>query len=165
MSIPESGLKYRSLDAVLYIAASQIGIKEYPANSNRTKYGEEYGMNGQPWCVMFVWWVMREAGFLGFAQNKTASCTQLYNRYKSQAPEQVVYGNYKPGDLALMDFSGKRLVTQHIGIVEKVSTDGKTITLIEGNTSVNGSQDNGGAVLRKVRSSKEITAAIRIKYS
>ena len=70
----------RTRDDVLKIAAWQLGVLENPAGSNRQKYGEAYGMNGQPWCVMFVWWVCREAGF---NLRKTASCTDLSNAYKA----------------------------------------------------------------------------------
>ncbi len=39
---------------VLYRVKCQIGTKEDPMGSNRTKYGAWYGMDGQPWCAMFV---------------------------------------------------------------------------------------------------------------
>ena len=41
---------------VMTIAKKQIGYKESPANSNRTKYGRKFGMNGAPWCFIFEWW-------------------------------------------------------------------------------------------------------------
>lgn len=151
-------LKPKTREAVLQIAAWQIGMTESPAGSNRVKYAEDYGMNGQPWCMMFVWWVFREAGFNLY---KTASCTALTNRYK--AAGQWVTSGYKPGDIVMFDFSGKRAKTEHVGIVESIDKDGDLIT-IEGNTGT-GNNANGGCVMRRVRAVKYITGACRPGYN
>ena len=147
----------RTRDDVLKIAAWQLGVLENPAGSNRQKYGEAYGMNGQPWCVMFVWWVFREAGF---NLRKTASCTDLSNAYK--AAGQWVTSGYKPGDIVMLDFTGKRSKTEHCGIVEKVN--GNTLTTIEGNTGT-ASNANGGAVMRRTRDVRFVTGACRPRYN
>ena len=147
----------RTRDDVLKIAAWQLGVLENPAGSNRQKYGEAYGMNGQPWCVMFVWWVFREAGF---NLRKTASCTDLSNAYK--AAGQWVTSGYKPGDIVMFDFTGKRSKTEHCGIVEKVN--GNTLTTIEGNTGT-ASNANGGAVMRRARDVRFVTGACRPRYN
>ena len=147
----------RTRDDVLKIAAWQLGVLENPAGSNRQKYGEAYGMNGQPWCVMFVWWVFREAGF---NLRKTASCTDLSNAYK--AAGQWVPSGYKPGDIVMFDFTGKRSKTEHCGIVEKVN--GNTLTTIEGNTGT-ASNANGGAVMRRTRDVRFVTGACRPRYN
>ena len=147
----------RTRDEVLKIAAWQLGVLENPAGSNRQKYGEAYGMNGQPWCVMFVWWVFREAGF---NLRKTASRTDLSNAYK--AAGQWVASGYKPGDIVMFDFTGKRSKTEHCGIVEKVN--GNTLTTIEGNTGT-ASNANGGAVMRRTRDVRFVTGACRPRYN
>ena len=147
----------RTRDDVLKIAAWQLGVLENPAGSNRQKYGEAYGMNGQPWCVMFVWWVFREAGF---NLRKTASCTDLSNAYKTAG--QWVTSGYKPGDIVMFDFTGKRSKTEHCGIVEKVN--GNTLTTIEGNTGT-ASNANGGAVMRRTRDVRFVTGACRPRYN
>lgn len=149
----------KTRDAVLQIAAWQVGVLESPSGSNRQKYGEAYGMNGVAWCMMFVWWVFREAGFSLY---KTASCTALTNRYKTAG--QWVTSGYKPGDIVMFDFSGKRAKTEHVGIVEAVSADGNTLTTIEGNTGV-GNDANGGAVMRRTRNIKYVTGACRPGYN
>ena len=147
----------RTRDDVLKIAAWQLGVLENPAGSNRQKYGEAYGMNGQPWCVMFVWWVFREAGF---NRRKPASCTHLPNAYTSAG--QWVTSGYKPGDIVMFDFTGKRSKTEHCGIVEKVN--GNTLTTIEGNTGT-ASNANGGAVMRRTRDVRFVTGACRPRYN
>ena len=155
-------MQNRTLEAVLKIAAWQIGVMEFPAGSNKVKYCDEYGtvggMKAYPWCVAFVWWVFREAGFNLF---KTASCGELYNKYKKDAPAQIVRGNYRPGDLVFFDFSGKRLKKEHIGIVEAVK--GNTLITIEGNTGTT-NDANGGAVMRRTRELNKVTCGIRPNY-
>ena len=47
---------------VLNIARNDLGYKESPAGSNRTKYGEWYGLNGQPWCMMAIQFWLNQAG-------------------------------------------------------------------------------------------------------
>lgn len=159
-------LKPRTLETVLQIAEWQEGIIEVPSGSNKVKYNTEfYGhvVSGAsyPWCMAFVWWVFREAGFKLF---KTASCTQFVEQYKKVSPQQVVTKNFRPGDLVFFDFTGKKKVTAHAGIVARVSADGKTVYTYEGNTS-GGNDANGGAVQLRMRSTKVITVAVRPNYS
>ena len=51
----------------------------------------------------------------------------------------------------------------HIGIVEKKNPNG-TYTIIEGNTSTS-SNDNGGRVMRRIRSKSVIRGFARPKYA
>ena len=69
---------------------------------------------------------------------------------------------FKPGDIVMFDFSGRKKITQHVGIVEKIA-DGWVYT-IEGNTGY-GSQANGGCVMRRKRNPKLITGACRPWYN
>jgi len=52
----------------------------------------------------------------------------------------------RPGDLALFTHGG---VAGHVGLVESV--DGRTIVTMEGNTSPNGTTNNGYGVFRRRR--------------
>ena len=149
--------------AVLKIAEWQEGVVEMPSGSNKVKYNTAYygkAVSGTAfaWCLAFVWWVFREAGFNLY---KTASCTAFVNRYRAFSPGQIVTGNYKPGDIVFFDFSGRRKKTEHCGIV--VEVNGNTMTTIEGNTGT-GNDANGGAVMRRVRSVGLITCAVRPGY-
>lgn len=114
----------KTRDALLQIAAWQIGVLESPAGSNKVKYAQDYGLNGQPWCVMFVWWCFKEAGFNLY---KTASCTALKTQY--QKAGQWVTSGFKPGDIVMFDFSGQKKITEHCGIVESIDKDGNLITM------------------------------------
>lgn len=141
-------------ETVLGIARGELGNRESPAGSNRTKYGRWYGLDGQPWCMMFVMWVFSQAGMP--LPYKTASCSGLLNWYRENRPESVKKAP-APGDIVIYNFG-------HTGIVEAVGRG--AITAIEGNTSPGtaGSQDNGGQVCRKTRKARLVTAYIRPDY-
>ena len=145
---------------IIKIAVAEIGVKESPANSNKQKYGKEYGVNGTAWCCQFVWWVFKHAGAeaLFYGGKKTAYCPTLMNFYKNQG--QFVTSGYKPGDIVFFDFNSNKSA-DHVGIVEKVS--GSTVYTIEGNTAV-GNDSNGGQVMRRERSTKYILGAGRPAY-
>ena len=150
-------LKPKTKEAVLQIAEWQVGVLESPSGSNRVKYAEDYGLNGYAWCQMFVWWVFHEAGF---NLKKTASCTELTNSYKKAG--QWVTKDFKPGDIAMFDFSGRKKITQHSGIIVEVHAD--HIVTIEGNTGI-GNDANGGAVMRRERKLNLVTGACRPGYN
>lgn len=147
---------------VLSVAQSQIGYKE--GSNNNTKYGKDYGWNNVAWCVIFQWWIFKQAGAsaLFYGGGKTASCTQLYTWAKGQGLA-VSKNSLKPGDIVFMNFSGGTS-TDHVGIVEAAGSS--QVTTIEGNTSSgnSGSQANGEGVYRRYRSYSKIVAAYRPKY-
>lgn len=138
----------------LEIATKDVGYTESPANSNKTKFGKWYGMDGQPWCMMAVQYWFDQAGCP--LPYKTASCSALERWYRNNKSDSV-YDDAKPGDIAIYNFG-------HTGIVE--SATGTTITAIEGNTSPGeeGSQDNGGGVYRRTRKKSLVTAFLRPDY-
>lgn len=151
---------------VLKIAIAEIGTKESPANSNNVKYNTEYygrSVSGSsyPWCVVFQWWVFKQAGLSNLFYNggKTASCSTLNSYHKSKG-QSVPAGKWQPGDLIFFKFSGGTS-TQHIGLCE--SYDGTYITTIDGNTGTD-NEANGGSVMRRKRAKKYVVAAIRPNY-
>lgn len=133
-----------TLARTLEIARAEIGYTESPANSNRTKYGVWFGLNGQPWCAIFICWVMSQAGVPYSKQAYTPTLAQWYKNQGrwSKTPQ--------PGDVVFFDFPGGHNRIEHVGLVESVGK-GHIIT-IEGNTSL-GDNTNGGAVMRRQRSS------------
>lgn len=142
-----------TVDRVLSIARGELGRAESPAGSNRTPYGKWYGLDGQPWCMMFVQWVFHRAGM---KLPRTASCSALLSWYRKNKPGSV-RNSPEPGDIVIYNFG-------HTGIVENAG-NGK-ITAIEGNTSLTdaGSQSNGGQVCRRTRKTHLVTAYIRPDY-
>ena len=150
---------------ILKLAQSQIGVKENPANSNNVKYntdyyGREINDSAYAWCAVFIWWLFQQVGAPGlyYGGGKTASCTTLNSYHKARG--QAVT-DYQPGDIIFFDFSGKKKITEHVGICESVE-DGY-ITTIDGNTGTT-NEANGGAVMRRKRSLKYVSAAYRPHY-
>lgn len=130
--------------SILSVAQSQIGVKESPSGSNRVKYSSWYGLVG-PWCDMFVSWCANMAG-VGNVVGKYAYCPSHVNYFKSKGWWHGPEYQPQPGDIV---FFGRRGVACHVGIVER-RNGAQSVTTIEGNTSVK-SSDNGGAVMRRVR--------------
>ena len=141
---------------ILAVARKEIGVKESPAGSNRTKYGTWYGLDGQPWCMMFIQWVFAQAGVE--LPVKTASCGTFMRA--AQAAGRWVTSNYQPGDVVIYDFPGGG-VTDHCGIVVTPLTTG--VRTIEGNTGT-GNDANGGEVMERTRPANWIVGAYRPIY-
>ena len=164
---------------VMKKARKQIGTKESPANSNRTKYGRAFGMDGVYWCAIFVWWCGWKAAKKVEKDNpiaKSASAAYIQDltvsqkggkwvmeKNKSSATRKAYLSKAKAGDIVSMDFGTYDAVRDHVGLVDYVS--GNYIYCIEGNTSKAGSQSNGGMVCRKARHYSEICSAVRPKYA
>ena len=143
---------------ILAVARKELGYTESPAGSNRTKYGKWFGLDGQPWCMMFVQWCFRQADAQDLLPAMTASCGALMRA--AQAKGCLVTGGYQPGDVVIYDFPGGA-ATDHCGIVEQLAGGG--IMAIEGNTGT-GNDADGGQVQRRVRSNKVILGAFRPDY-
>ena len=145
-----------TFEDVLTIAKAEIGYTEIPADSNRTKYGRWFGLNGQPWCMMFIMWCFFEAGGYEMPPIHTASCGSLMRA--AQQEGQWVTGNYQPGDVVIFDFPNTQYKTDHCGIVWQ-AMEGELLT-IEGNTSVD-NDSNGGEVMARVRPVAHVLGAWR----
>ena len=147
---------------VIELARSQVGVTEYPPNSNNViyntwYYGHPVSGSAYPWCCVFIEWLFKaESNLL----KRTASCSDLLRWCQSQG---MIVDKPQAGDLVFFNFNNPSVLAQHIGIVDKPK-GAKDIYSIEGNTSEKGSQDNGGAVLRKHRTGKCIVAYARPKY-
>lgn len=139
---------------LIRLAASQIGVKEEPAGSNRVKYWDYYkektgcNWNGGAWCAAFVTWCMSKVGAWSFTKDegRFRYCPDLVNWAKNKGQWVDRSKGAKIGDIILFG-NGKRAC--HVGIVEKV-IDANTVQTIEGNTSLT-SNDNGGSVMRRTR--------------
>lgn len=160
-----------SLSKVLEIARLELGVTEDPAGSNRVKYWDIFGpgWQGQPWCVAFIAWCFDKAGerMAFFGGGKTASCSMLLRWYREQGLT-VPVEDVQVGDIVILNFHGTK-DTEHCGLVTEVNRWAVTrelmqIQTIEGNTSVNGSQDNGGMVAEKTRYPQMIVAVCRPQY-
>ena len=156
----------KTADEVMAVAKSYLGTKENPPGSNNVIFNTDYygrAVSGAdyPWCCVFVWDVFRLAGAseLFYGGQKTAYCP-TYENWAIERGLTVMKDVGQYGDVATMDFGKGR--ASHIGFILARLTDGRYQT-IEGNTSVT-SDDNGGAVMVRVRSQKEIRYIFRPRY-
>lgn len=138
------------MSKIVEIALKEVGTKESPANTNKTKYGIWFGLDGVQWCGIFVSYCYDKAGYplgnigflKGFAGTQTA-----YNHFKSTG-EIVSKEEAQPGDIVLFDWQGDGNC-EHAGIF-KQHNGNRTFDCIEGNTSF-GDDSNGGEVMVRNR--------------
>ena len=143
-------------------AKGELGVTEYPPNSNNVKYntwyyGHEVSGASYPWCATFISWLFKPEQCLC---KKTASCLEMLEWFEKR--KQVVK-EPQTGDIVFFKYPTNNRRTNHVGLV--VSVHDKVINTIEGNTSntAQGSQDNGGMVAQRNRYSN-IVAYARPKY-
>lgn len=134
-------------DEMIKAALKEVGTKEAPAGSNRVKYNtwyykREVSGSKYPWCVVFLEWLFRDTTLL----KRTASASDLAIYFKNKGR---FFSKPQKGDIVFFNFHTPDKIADHVGIVESVNANG-TVNTIEGNTSVT-SNDNGGAVMKRVR--------------
>jgi len=161
--------KHKSLRAkALALAAAKIGVKESPPNSNHTAFGVWFGMDHEPWCAIFVSWVLSHVGrpFRYSYVPSIVADAKLKKDGLSIIPFRWVGNALKEGHvvLACYDWPGESPgIADHVGFVEKVLSN-SSFQAIEGNTtpSDGGNQSNGGEVCRKVRNVSDVQAFVLV---
>jgi hypothetical protein len=147
-------------------ALKHLGVTEEPPDSNRTPFGEWFGVDGVKWCNIFVSYCFAVgadyticAGFNG-AGVYPAGCTYVPTTEAWLRATGMWVGRTSPlpGDIAIFNWDGGS--PDHIGIVEQ-DVGGGRFTCIEGNTSV-GNDSNGGAVMRRTRRVSQVDGFGRI---
>lgn len=153
-------------ELIVELARMEIDTQELPVN--KTKYGKWYGMNGQPWCAMYVSWVFNEAGLVRLvaASSKKgfASCDAGLKWFAKKG-QLIPVGDAEPGDLVFFQFD-EDAQPDHVGIVSKNLKKRKSLMVLEGNTSSgnSGSQSSGDGVYERKRSYSTVMAVARPKY-
>lgn len=141
--------------ALIELARAQVGTVEDPPGSNRTKYGQWYGMDGQPWCAQFVSWVFAHAGctlpnIQAPGSRGFAKCSIGLSWFHAHG--WIVDDNdVLPGDILIIDREGDG-DADHTGIVVGYLEDGYVRT-IEGNVK------NG---VRECRRDMALNVAVRV---
>lgn len=163
---------------VMNYARSQIGYCESPKNSNRTKYGKAFGVNGEPWCFIFEWACGNAVDKKNnpFPHNSNAAYGQdeivskkggiwIMKKNRSRSARKAALKKYKEGDCVDFDFGAMDAYRRHTGLVDHVA--GEFVYCVEGNTTPDGksgSQANGGCVAMKKRHYSAICSCARPKY-
>ncbi len=133
-------------------ALRHVGVRESPAGSNRTMFGRWYGVDGVPWCAIFVsycfdvgagvvlcrGWHGAGVGRRGVAYVPTLAAWLRATNRTVEVP--------RPGDLAVFDWDGG--LPDHVGIV--LRPERGRVRTVEGNTAV-GDDSDGGEVMRRER--------------
>lgn len=130
-----------AVQRLLAVAGAEVGYVE--GRGNRTKYGLWYGMDGEPWCAMYVSWCAAHAGIPPTVIPRHAYTPTGANWFRRRG---LWRDTPAPGDIAYYDIGLGRI--SHVGIVERVH--GRTVTTIEGNTDARGGR-TGGRVMRRTR--------------
>jgi CHAP domain len=132
------------------IAQSQIGVSEFPENSNKTKYGKWFGLDGVAWCGIFVSWCYDQAGAslgnIGFKKG-FAGCQSAVAHFKATGE---IVETPRCGDIVFFDWNGDGRY-DHTGIFYGFHEN--QFISIEGNTAV-GNDSNGGKVMKRIRNYK-----------
>ena len=150
-------------------ATAEVGTKESPPNSNRTKYGQWYGMDGSPWCAMFTTWAYCYAAddlkmtSKSMVKGKTyAYCPYIVSDARAGRNGLTVTSNPIAGDLVVYDW-GYDGTFDHVGLFDSwVPGSSTTFNAVEGNTS-QGNDSDGGQVMRRQRSTTgQSTVFVRV---
>jgi hypothetical protein len=142
-----------------------VGTTASPPSSNRTPFGAWFGVDGVPWCNIFVSYCFAVgAGFTIAAGFRGAGCTPKGCAYVPTTEAWLRSTGLwlgrvdpHPGDIAIYNWDGGP--PDHIGIVE--SGAGGRFSAIEGNTAF-GNDSNGGAVMRRDRSLTDVDGFGRV---
>ena len=139
---------------VIDIAFAEVGYKEVPANSNKTKYGKWFGFDGVAWCGMFCSWAYSQAGAqlpnIGFSKG-FAGCQTAVAYFKKSGE---ITKTPQVGDLVFFDWNGDKRY-DHVGIFNGWKNHGLNFYTVEGNTSLT-NQSNGGEVMSRTRSTTNV---------
>ena len=141
---------------IIEVALAEIGTVE--TGENLTKYGKFTKADGLPWCGSFVNWCFDQAKVKLPSMVSTAA-----GAHKMKELGRFFETSPQLGDLCFMDFPHDGIDRiSHIGIVVKVGQS--SVLTIEGNTSGDGDQRNGGMVMLKRRYiGKEIVGFARVR--
>ena len=117
------------LQALLQTAASQVGYRA--GADDDTKYGAWYGLNYNPWCMMFVSWCAAQAGIGEDIIPKMAYCPYAVVWFTSRG-RFCRRGADSPRAGDIIFFSNDGAGASHVGIIEKTAAG--RIHTIEGNS-------------------------------
>jgi Putative peptidoglycan binding domain/CHAP domain len=142
-----------------------LGTHEDPPDSNRTPFGRWFGLDGVPWCAIFVSYCFSVgAGTTIAAGYGGAGCARKGCAYVPTIEAWLrATGMWlgrvapSPGDVAIYNWDGGE--PDHTGIV--CAGGARSFTAIEGNTSV-GRDSDGGEVLLRTRTLDEVDGFGRV---
>jgi hypothetical protein len=154
-----------AVERVLDKVRSALGTKEEPDGSNYNFIVQWYNDNVDKigrgaWCQMTMTWALYTSGFekLFPATAWTIQAARNAMAHQDGMTWHEFTGGLLAGDLVYYDWTGSRTFDKidHVGIVEKVNSDG-TLYVLEGNAS--------NAVRRMHRDAKYVVGYIRLDWN
>ena len=146
-----------NVSSLLSTAQGEMGVTEYPANSNTVKYnkwfyGEDVSGKDYAWGGAFVSWCYEQSGI--DLPCKEATGQNMLDWYIANSSESIVT-DPQPGDIAIYSNGGA-------GIVSEVLRNGG-VKAIDGDSrsAMNGGSANGGCVSEKSHTKGSVLAYIR----
>lgn len=144
------------------LASHYIGVKESPYGSNRQEFGAWYGMNGVPWCAIFVSFILSHVGH-NFRYSYVPAIVydaRLSRNSMHVLPYSDVAHAISVGHAVLACYDWNHDGTaDHVEFVERV--EGAYFSAVGGNTAPpGGNQSNGGEVCRNTRYPSEVQAFV-----
>lgn len=146
-------------DEYLRWCVSQIGMQEKPRGSNIQPYAPKAGhAQGQPWCASFL-----VAGSVITELALPPGAGSAYTPTMESAFKRAGRLSEKPrrGAFFFLYFPSMSRVA-HVGVVTRVSDDGRTIWTVEGNSNSDGSRE-GYAVVAKKRPAHRTTGQVGVR--
>lgn len=151
-----------SPEAFLGAARADLGLTETPHGSNDNRIVRWYNANvakiGRgPWCDMAVSYWAAKAGIASIV-GQFAYCPYHVEWFRKQG-RLVAAEDLRPGDVVFFNFDGGRLA-QHVEVAASRPNSRGTFSTVGGNTSsgTGGSQNNGGGVYARTRSTRQVVA-------
>jgi hypothetical protein len=141
---------------VMAIVHGEVGVHEWPPSSNRgevLKYLKAAGIPfGAPWCVSFVYWVLKQAGFTHLPSGP-ASTPNWHTFAKAHGCEKPA-SQSEFGDIWLWEWNNGDGMLDHGGFCDE-GIKGMTAYYVDGNVG-----DYGGSVTDSNRSAGNIAYCI-----
>jgi hypothetical protein len=140
---------------IVSLSAEELGVREWPAGSNRGKRVEEFlraaGLGpGSPWCASFCWWVLVECGYRGYGPI-TKGWVPSWEEWGQKKGLLVNKLRAQRGDFVTFKFGHIGIVTRNYGLAKRVAS-------IDGNIGA-----HGGSVAHATRPFWQVDKVIRVK--
>lgn len=135
----------------LAIALKEVGYEEKPAGSNRTKYGKHIGIDGVPWCGLFVSYCYDKSGRTIKGAGLRLGFMGCQYAMAHVSKWGAVTKDPQPGDVVFFDWNRDGRY-DHTGLfIEWIDANKTRFRSVEGNTA-QGNDSNGGKVMIRERS-------------
>jgi len=144
---------------VIAYAKQDLGYHESPAGSNMNKFGAWYGMNGVPWCAIFVSYGLNHVR-RGPKWFRYAYVPYIVRDARAGLHGMSVTHDPTEACLACYDWDDDG-IADHVEFFEGWIDKGRTFWAVGGNTGPT-NLSNGGEVMRSRRNETDVQAYVYV---